>query len=469
MYSYVINKILQAALVLLSVVSLVYVLQNTSVIDPVEDFLLSSFGDRSYDPEKFREAYEKEALRRNKHLPGFYFSIRPSYFPDSLYRIVHHRDRQFLKDLLRYSRCPSCVNDFIQAKENFLNDVSRLSKHGMDDPIRQYRAESVLLKNEYNLKKLDRLIVKISTRSAHDSIFAASAGQLHEKWQALLSSKIKHSSSPKMEWNGCQNQYHKYITGLLGGKFGKSKTDGRSAKDKIVKALKWTLSINITAFVLAGFFGLFLGLWSIKKDDSSVEKTVSSIFYLVYTMPEFWSATLLVIFFTTEEYGAWTNIFPSPGIKPWYFDQPVSTQIVLNAKQLALPVICILLPSLAYMSRIMKSKFSEVLASGFILTLRAKGLSENRILTRHVLKNGLIPFITIMTGSIPALFAGSLVIEIIFNIPGIGKLLFESILSNDWPIISGLVIMLSVVTVSAYLLADILYSRVNPKINVLKS
>ena len=139
---------------------------------------------------------------------------------------------------------------------------------------------------------------------------------------------------------------------------------------------------------------------------------------------------------------------------------------MLNAKQLLLPVICITLPSLAYVSRIMKSKFSEVLSSGFILALRAKGLGENRILIGHVLKNGLIPFITIMTGSIPGLFAGSLVIEIIFNIPGIGKLLFESILSNDWPVISGLIIMLSVVTVLAYLLADILYSWANPKINV---
>ena len=162
----------------------------------------------------------------------------------------------------------------------------------------------------------------------------------------------------------------------------------------------------------------------------------------------------------------WANIFPSAGIKYWYADKTVSEQIMLNASQLILPVLCITLPSLAYVSRIMKSKFSEVLSFDFITSLKAKGISEKRLYNRHVLKNGMIPYITILTGSIPGLFAGSLVIEIIFSIPGIGKLLLDSIYGSDWGVISGLVIMLSLVTVLAYLLADILYSWANPRINI---
>jgi peptide/nickel transport system permease protein len=154
------------------------------------------------------------------------------------------------------------------------------------------------------------------------------------------------------------------------------------------------------------------------------------------------------------------------GIKYWYSDKPISTQILLNARQLILPVICLTLPSLAYVSRIMKSKFQEVGSKEFITALKAKGLSDTQILNKHIVKNGLIPFITIMTGSITKVFAGSLVLEIIFNVPGVGKLMYDSILSSDWAVISGLVIMLSLVTVIAYIIADLLYSWANPRIQL---
>ncbi len=464
MYTYIFKKLLRALFVLLSVVSIVYILQNASSIDPVEDFLLSSFGDKSYNSDQFRMAYEKEARNRNMHLPAFYFSIWPSYFPDRIFEMVHKGEKKFQKDLLRYSRCSTCVDQFLATRDDLIQNIFKNF-----DNKKILKSLAAKLKRERDLNKMHRLIEKMSNKLYQDSILIQDAKLLSDQWENLRFSENNSITFPKITWHGSHNRYQNYMTGLFSGEFGKSKTDGQSAFEKIIKALKWTLSINITSFILAGFIGLFLGLWSIKKNDSAIEKTISSLLYFWYTMPVFWSATLFVIFFTTKEYGAWTNLFPSAGIKYWYSDQPVYSQILLNAKQLILPVICITFPSLAYVSRLMKSKFSEVLSRGFITALRSKGIGENRILTHHVLKNGIIPFITIMTGSIPSLFAGSLVIEIIFNIPGIGKLLFDSILSNDWSVIGGLVIMLSIVTVLAYLLADILYSWANPKISVLNS
>lgn len=452
MFNYIIKKTFQALLVVVSVLSVVFLLQNHSVIDPVEDYLNSSFGEKTINQETYEQVYAKESRRLNKHLPEFYFGIIPNYFPSDLNEIIIKEDRNFYKELLRYSKCKSCIDDYLEA----------LKKIAVEESLA--KDKSILKWNRTkNIHDTQRIINDIKSNTElvkHESIKKALSS-----WNQFI---VKESSFslPKIVWHGSQNQYHRFMGNLVTGKIGISKTDGRSANAKIMKALRWTLSINITGFILAGVLGLGLGLWSIKYDDTAIEKGVSSIFFFIYTMPVFWIATLLVIFFTTKEYGAWTHLFPSVGIKYWYSDQPVYRQIILNAAQLVLPVICITLPSFAYISRIMKSKFSEVLSLDFVTTLRAKGLSENDILTKHVLRNGLIPYITIMTGAIPGLFAGSLVIEIIFNIPGVGKLLYDSILSSDWVVISGIVIMISFITIFAYLLADILYVWANPKLNL---
>lgn len=462
MFWYILKKVVQAAFVVVSVVSFVYILQYSGPIDPVEDMLISSFGDRSYDQSQFKQSYEKEARRQHLHLPLFYFSVKPSYFPDDVHETLVRADRRHKKQLLRLSRCASCVEDYLEARDLLISQIEdgQIISSEQRRDLNKYNVE-------YNTTKINELIDQLSRQYSQDSILGFTVQNAASSWKALVTvNQSSKWSYPKWRWYGMENRFHKYIIGIFQGRFGTSKTDGLPASSKIFDALKWTLSINVTSFILAGTLGLLLAIWSMKKDDTAIESSVSGFFYLWYTMPIFWSATLLVIFFTTDEYGAWTNIFPSVGIKYWYSDKPISTQILLNARQLILPVICLTLPSLAYVSRIMKSKFQEVGSKEFITALKAKGLSDTQILNKHIVKNGLIPFITIMTGSITKVFAGSLVLEIIFNVPGVGKLMYDSILSSDWAVISGLVIMLSLVTVIAYIIADLLYSWANPRIQL---
>ena len=457
MYSYASKKIIHSLVVLISVISAVYFFQSYSVIDPVDDFMSSSFGDRPVSKDEYRLAYIKEAKRQNKHLPGFYFNIVPSYFPDTLHQIILHEDRAFYKKVLRFSKnnnkTASFFNELTQPVESLSYDSTAQNVEILYAQISRTR----------NWNRLSPLMERLKSdpKTENYSHLISLLNSYNE-----LSTKKQKMTFPKVIWFGCQNQFHLYIKGILTGNLGLSKSDGRTAGSKISKALKWTLSINLIAFLIAGSLGLFIGLWSLKNNGRRIENVFTSTLFFIYTMPVFWTATLLIIFFTTERYGAWTNIFPSSGIKFWYTDKSIAEQIALNASQLILPVICISLPSLAYMSRIMKSKFSEVYSSDFITTLKAKGLNQKKIYNKHVLKNGMIPYITILTGSIPGLFAGSLVIEIIFGIPGIGKLLYDSIYSSDWAILSGIVIMLSIVTIMAYLLADILYTLVNPRISL---
>ena len=457
MYSYAFKKLIHSLIVLISVISAVYFFQSYSVIDPVDDFMASSFGDRPVSKDEYRIAYIKEAKRQNKHLPSFYISIVPSYFPDTLHRIILHEDRAFYKEILRYSKDDEKTSVFFhqinQPQETERQDSTSQDVLSLYSQISRTRNWKTLTKLMGRLKSEPNL-----DQHSHVNLLVDSYDNLSRRGAKMV--------FPKLIWHGFQNQFHLYIKGILTGNLGLSKSDGRTASTKISKALKWTLSINLIAFLIAGLLGLFIGLWSLKNHGRKVENAFTSTLFFIYTMPVFWTATLLIVFFTTERYGAWTNIFPSSGIKFWYADKSIAEQIALNASQLILPVICISLPSLAYMSRIMKSKFSEVYSSNFITALKAKGLDQNKIYNKHILKNGMIPYITILTGSIPGLFAGSLVIEIIFGIPGVGKLLYDSIYSSDWAVLSGIVIMLSIVTILAYLLADILYTVVNPRISL---
>jgi len=453
-YHYLLRRLVQSIIVIFSVISLVFLLQSYGVTDPVDDFLSSSFGEMTTSKEEYKKAYIKEAKRQKKDLPLFYFSIVPSYFPDDLHTVIFEEDRQYLKQLLRYSRCSTCT-------ESFWDDIKALDTTMAYDTTLTKESQAILARisreRNFNLLKAQMNRLRPTDHPVTNQIVQSYDDLANNRASVIL---------PKLLWHGSSSQYHHYLKNTITGNLGKSKSDGKSAGEKISNALKWTFTINVISLIFVAGIGLWLGLWSIKNDGTRFEKGLSSSLLFIYTMPVFWIATLFLVFFTTERYGSWMDIFPTPGIKYWYAQEPIWRQIWLSAGQLILPVICIVIHDLAYMSRIMKSKFAEVLSSNYITTLRAKGLSKKLIYNRHVLRNGLIPYITILTGSIPSLFAGSLVIEVIFNVPGIGKLLVDSIYASDWPVITGIVLMMSVVTVLSYFLADILYSKVNPRIEL---
>ena len=194
------KKTFQALLVLIAVVSAVYVLQNNSVFDPVQDFLASSFGERSFDEEVFRATYEKEAIKQHKDLPGFYFSLVPPYFPDDLNKIVFLEERKFKKSLLRYSKCLECVEDFLNAQKALANKEKLIQQnHELSSLMSKIRREK-------DLSKLSVYISKFSQQAQSDSIVGAVAEQLATSWKGLEKQEFV-GIFPKFSWNGTQNQY----------------------------------------------------------------------------------------------------------------------------------------------------------------------------------------------------------------------------------------------------------------------
>jgi peptide/nickel transport system permease protein len=183
---------------------------------------------------------------------------------------------------------------------------------------------------------------------------------------------------------------------------------------------------------------------------------LTALLYFLYAMPTFWLGVLMVSIFSIT-----LGWFPSGGLYNPLLTQPTIGSYV---DHLILPASVLVIGSVAGWGRYMRSSMSETLVQDYIRTARAKGLSERAILVRHALKNSLLPLITLMGMSLPGLFSGALIIEIIFDYPGMGLLFWNAAQQRDYPILLGIVIMVGVLTILGNLLADLLYAVVDPRI-----
>jgi peptide/nickel transport system permease protein len=207
-----------------------------------------------------------------------------------------------------------------------------------------------------------------------------------------------------------------------------------------------------------------LGVYQAERKDSRFDRWTSKFFYILFSIPVFWLATLLIVFFTSNEYGAWTNWFPAVGVYIPNNELSFSEQWINFSSKLILPIFCIVLVSIAYLSKQMRNGIISEFNFQYAKTAQAKGLSKRAIIWKHLLKNALFPMITIFAAAIPASIASSVVIEVIFNIPGIGRMMFTSITNQDWPIVFSILMLIAIVTMVSFLVADLLYAWVNPKV-----
>jgi peptide/nickel transport system permease protein len=268
---------------------------------------------------------------------------------------------------------------------------------------------------------------------------------------------------PKIIWHGFDNQYHIWVSRAFLLNFGTSINDGQPVVRKVYQALRWTLVINLLAIVVGYTLAILIGTYAGWK--GGIFDTISNIILTgFYAIPVFWLATILVVFFTTSEYGNWTNIFPAAGI--WKTDiGNTFTQIIRqNASLLIIPVLTLSTSLMAYIARIMRNSVIEEKNKSYVIHARVKGLSDRVILWKHVFRNASFPLITLLASVLPAAIAGSLVVEVICSIPGSGRLLFEAILDQEWAIVSAVVMISSLLTILGLLISDILYRLVDPRV-----
>ena len=244
--------------------------------------------------------------------------------------------------------------------------------------------------------------------------------------------------------------------------FGLSTVDRRPVMNNILEKLPYSLTLGFLAIFFAYIISVPIGIWSAYNQNTIKDQVMTVILFMLYSLPSFFTAVLLIEFLAV---GRPFDFFPTGGfIADSARDMPILTQLVSVAWHIFLPVVCMTYVSLAALSRYARTGLLDVIRADYIRTARAKGLSEPMVILKHAVRNGMIPILTLMGTMLPFVVSGSLVIEYIFNIPGIGLYLFESIFMYDYNAIMGVLLISTVMTLVGILLSDISYAIVDPRI-----
>jgi len=259
--------------------------------------------------------------------------------------------------------------------------------------------------------------------------------------------------------------YVQWVSKLARGDLGRSITRKQPVTKLIGERIGPTVLISGTALVLTWLLAIPLGLYASARSGRLDERVVGVGLYVLYSFPAFVAALSLQIIFAVWLRGTSWEL-PLFGMSDLPSDASFSARVVDIARHAILPVVCQTYVVLAYNSRFIKANLEEVVRQDFIRTARAKGAGPGRVLIRHAFRNTLIPLVTLLGLSLPALVGGSVIIEQIFTWPGMGRLFFESIRERDYPTIMGLTFMFSLLTLAGQLLADLLYGLVDPRVSV---
>ncbi len=246
--------------------------------------------------------------------------------------------------------------------------------------------------------------------------------------------------------------------------FGISRRDRMPVATVIKEKLPITLALNIISMLIIYTISIPMGIVSAVRKDSLFDRGSSLVLFILYSLPSFWVGLLLIMFLSSSEY---MNLFPLGGVLSDWADGLGFFKRFLNvAWHLVLPVATLTYGGFAFLSRYTRANMLEVIKAQYITTARAKGLSDKKVVFVHAFRNSLVPLVTLLATLLPALLGGSVIVERIFSIPGMGMLAFEAILARDIPVIMAIEAIAAILTMVGILLADLLYGLVDPRIRL---
>jgi len=256
-------------------------------------------------------------------------------------------------------------------------------------------------------------------------------------------------------------QYGLWLKQIATLDFGESfAQDHRPVLVKVRERLPITILINVLSIVVILAVSVPIGILSAVRRNSLFDRGTTVFVFLGFAMPSFWLALLMMDYF-----GVRLGFLPVAGLKSIGYDYlSPAGQVWDMTRHLILPIFISAFGGLAGFSRYMRSNMLEVIRQDYILTARAKGLSERAVIYKHALRNALLPVITILGLSVPGLIGGSVIFETIFAIPGMGKLFYDGVMMRDYPLIMGILVIGAVLTLVGNLLADISYAVADPRI-----
>ena len=274
-------------------------------------------------------------------------------------------------------------------------------------------------------------------------------------------------------------QFVRWGTKVLQLDFQTSLTKNRPVSELILAALPNTFLLASVSIVLIFTLGMLLGIVQAVRQYTWTDFSLTLTSLFLYSMPSFWLAIMLVLIFSAISGGSWPVLgMNGPAVQAKLAIQQSMIDAGLEppdnlgfwekwldtGKHLVLPAIALGIPSAAGVARYMRSSMLDVISQDFVRTARAKGVAERKVLFRHALRNALIPIITLLGLYMPFLISGAVLVETVFAWPGMGRLIVSSIFERDYPVFMATSLLLTVFVVGGSLLADLLYSAVDPRI-----
>lgn len=468
MLRYLLKRLLLLAPTLLAALVLTFGLSRLVPGDPVQEADAEEADRFPKTEAELLRMYRTKAARLGLDKPVFYFSFQPAAYPDTMHRIPFRQRREVMFELLRKNGNWLAVEQYYTAISALKKSFQRIGNRRAGSEARSSLAQAInTLQFTTDFVETETLIEKMRGLIQQDSLLqqqtSLSYPHLQESFQNLLAHPQKAKLyRPTLVWHGFDNQFHHTFIGYLSGNLGKSYMDNRPVAVKIGRALSWTLGIIIVALPLAYLFAILLGVRMAVNKGSRFDRRANGLLFGLYAMPALWVALVLLVVFTNPDWGM--NFVTITGMMDLDKDTPWSTWISVSLRQLTIPILCLIYPAIATLTRQMRNAMIEALGQDFVRTARAKGIPENEVIWKHAFPNAAFPLITSLGSLLPEMVAGSILVESIFNIPGMGLLLVHAMGSQDWPVVFGIMLLSTVLSLVVLVLIDLTYAWLDPRV-----
>ena len=496
MLKYLAKRILIFIPTLLAISLLAFIISISAPADPVEKLSSSADKEGAANQQSNATKKTKQELRKKLglDLPVFYFSFGSLSDCDTLYKVADKDHSACLEELSHYyGNWDDVFNYFNQLSITQLSH-SKLKLDDIFEVNKDMEGRSIYSKNEINdVITESNFEINSMLETANPKVIVSKFNSLDtlynnytflspvkiefDKSKLLYNEMLSNQSSwksyiPKIIWYGSKNQYHFWLfgdgdqrKGVIRGDFGFSYIDSQPINTKIWDKVWISFSFSLLSVLFAYLISIPLGIYSAYKKDTKFDRITSIVVFVLYSMPGFFIGVLLLYTFANPDTLRW---FPVSGIQdPTIYDPSWSLmqKVTHRAPYFILPLITYTYSSFAFLSRIMRVGVIDVFGQDYIRTARAKGLGEGKVVMKHALRNSLLPIITVFANIFPLAIGGSVIIETIFTIPGMGFEIYSSILNSDYPMIVAVFTIIGFLTMIGYLVADILYAVVDPRIS----
>lgn len=251
----------------------------------------------------------------------------------------------------------------------------------------------------------------------------------------------------------------RYLGNVLQGDLGFSFANRQSVLDLLLQRLGRTLILMLTTVVIATAIGVALGVWAARRPHSLSDRAATGFALAGYAIPEFWFGQVLILIFAV-----WLGWLPAGGFRSVRIDYTGWAAVVDYARHMVLPVAALSFRYLAITTRLTRASLLEVMNTQYIVAARARGLSERKLLWRHALRAAALPVVTVIGYNFAFIVAGSALVETVFGWPGIGRLMFDSIFTRDYPVLLGILLLVSITVIFVNLLTDLAYAVLDPRV-----